>query len=141
LQRLLQPFLCEAIQQGQALDRNGSRKPENSHLTVGGDGCWRLVYTPWIDFRVLESTDLPWRTNMPHRVIVNADDFGLSACDNAVILGAFQAGVISSTTAMANMPAFEAACSMARHPLLEGRVGLHFNLTAGRPLSRRILTR
>lgn len=78
---------------------------------------------------------------MPHRVIVNADDFGLSACDNAVILGAFQAGVISSTTAMANMPAFEAACSMARHPLLEGRVGLHFNLTAGRPLSRRILTR
>lgn len=43
---------------------------------------------------------------MPQQVIVNADDFGLSACENAVILGAFQAGIISSATAMANMPAF-----------------------------------
>jgi predicted glycoside hydrolase/deacetylase ChbG (UPF0249 family) len=78
---------------------------------------------------------------MPRQVIVNADDFGQSAGDNAIILGAFQAGVISSATAMANMPAFEAACSLARHPLLEGRVGLHFNLTHGHPLSRRILAR
>jgi predicted glycoside hydrolase/deacetylase ChbG (UPF0249 family) len=78
---------------------------------------------------------------MPRQVIVNADNFGLSACENAVILGAFQAGIISSATAMANMPAFDAACSLARHPLLEGRIGLHFNLTHGHPLSRRILTR
>ena len=78
---------------------------------------------------------------MPHQVIVNADDFGLSACENAVILGAFQAGIISSATAMANMPAFEAACALAQHPLLAGRIGLHFNLTYGSPLSRRILTR
>ena len=60
---------------------------------------------------------------MPRQVIVNADDFGLSACENAVIVGAFQAGVITSATAMANMPAFEAACVMARHPMLEGRIG------------------
>ena len=78
---------------------------------------------------------------MPRQVIVNADDFGLSACENAVILGAFQAGIISSATAMANMPAFEAACVLARHPLLEGRIGLHFNLTYGRPLSQSILQR
>lgn len=78
---------------------------------------------------------------MPHQVIVNADDFGLSPCENAVILGAFQAGVISSATAMANMPAFEAACLMAQHPLLKGRIGLHFNLTYGRPLSQGILER
>jgi predicted glycoside hydrolase/deacetylase ChbG (UPF0249 family) len=78
---------------------------------------------------------------MPHQVIVNADDFGLSAGENAVILGAFQAGIISSATIMANMPAFDAACSLALHPLLEGRIGLHFNLSSGRPLSRRILTR
>ncbi|WP_409316911.1 ChbG/HpnK family deacetylase [Pseudomonas sp. KCJK9016] len=78
---------------------------------------------------------------MPRQVIVNADDFGLSPNENAVIFSAFQAGVISSATAMANMPAFEAACAMARHPLLEGRVGLHFNLTYGRPLSQAILAR
>ena len=78
---------------------------------------------------------------MPRQVIVNADDFGLSPNENAVILGAFQAGVISSATAMANMPAFEAACAMARHPLLTGRIGLHFNLTYGQPLSLGILSR
>lgn len=78
---------------------------------------------------------------MPRQVIVNADDFGLSACENAVILGAFQAGIISSATAMANMPAFEAACGLAQHPLLAGRIGLHFNLTYGKPLSQSILQR
>jgi predicted glycoside hydrolase/deacetylase ChbG (UPF0249 family) len=76
---------------------------------------------------------------MPHHVIVNADDFGLSESDNAVILRAFQTGLISSATAMANMPAFEVACAIAQHPLLQGRIGLHFNLTYGRPLSEAIL--
>ncbi|MFJ4195761.1 ChbG/HpnK family deacetylase [Pseudomonas sp. NPDC089534] len=78
---------------------------------------------------------------MPRQIIVNADDFGLSPNENTVIFGAFKAGVISSATAMANMPAFEAACALARHPLLDGRVGLHFNLTYGRPLSQAILAR
>ena len=78
---------------------------------------------------------------MPRQVIINADDFGLSPSDNAVILGAFQAGVISSATAMANMPAFEEACALARQPFLQGRIGLHFNLTFGRPLSPSILMR
>ncbi|MGE8392464.1 ChbG/HpnK family deacetylase [Pseudomonas sp. BIGb0427] len=75
---------------------------------------------------------------MPSQVIVNADDFGLSAHTNAVILHAFQAGLISSATAMANMPAFSAACSLAQLPALRGRIGLHFNLTYGRPLSQAI---
>ncbi|MBK5300731.1 MULTISPECIES: ChbG/HpnK family deacetylase [Gammaproteobacteria] len=78
---------------------------------------------------------------MPRQVIVNADDFGLSSSENAVILGAFKAGVISSATAMANMPAFEEACVLSQQSLLQGRIGLHFNLTYGRPLSPSILTR
>lgn len=76
---------------------------------------------------------------MPSHVIINADDFGLDAHENAVILQAFQAGLISSATAMANMPAFAQACAMARLPLLRGRVGLHLNLTHGRPLSQAIV--
>ncbi|MHC6225762.1 ChbG/HpnK family deacetylase [Pseudomonas sp. X10] len=76
---------------------------------------------------------------MPSQVIVNADDFGLSAHTNAVILHAFQAGLISSATAMANMPAFAAACVLSQQAALRGRVGLHFNLTYGRPLSQAIL--
>lgn len=78
---------------------------------------------------------------MPRQVIVNADDFGLSLDENELILRAFEAGVISSATAMANMPGFDQACELARHPLLEGRVGLHFNLSYGAPLSQAIKTR
>lgn len=76
---------------------------------------------------------------MPSLVIVNADDFGLDAPTNAIILHAFQRGVISSATAMANMPAFAAACVLAQQPALHGRIGLHFNLTYGRPLGRALL--
>ncbi|WLH94058.1 ChbG/HpnK family deacetylase [Pseudomonas hefeiensis] len=78
---------------------------------------------------------------MPRQVIVNADDFGLDLNENALILRAFEASVISSATAMANMPAFEQACEMARQPLLDGRIGLHFNLSYGRPLSQSIASR
>ncbi len=60
---------------------------------------------------------------MPRQVTVNADDFGLSLSDNALILRAFETGVISSATAMANMPGFEPACELARQPLLNGHVG------------------
>ncbi|NBA96321.1 carbohydrate deacetylase [Pseudomonas sp. R5(2019)] len=76
---------------------------------------------------------------MPYQVIVNADDFGLSEQENATILRAFQCGLISSATIMANMPAFAGACELARQPAIRGRVGLHFNLTYGRPLSTAIL--
>lgn len=78
---------------------------------------------------------------MPRQVIVNADDFGLSHSENDLILRAFEAGVISSATAMANMPGFDQACELSRHPLLEGRVGLHFNLSYGPPLSQAIRSR
>jgi predicted glycoside hydrolase/deacetylase ChbG (UPF0249 family) len=78
---------------------------------------------------------------MPRQVIINADDFGLSVSENALILQAFEAGIISCASAMANMPGFEQACEYARQPLLHGRIGLHFNLSHGSPLSRAIATR
>lgn len=73
------------------------------------------------------------------RLILNADDFGLTEEYNAVVLAAFEAGVISSATLMANMPYFEQACQLAHEHGLERRLGLHFNLTYGRPLGRAIL--
>lgn len=67
-------------------------------------------------------------------LIINADDFGLSPGVNQGIVKAYQAGGISSTTLMVNMPGFEDAVRLARlHPELG--VGLHFNLTYGRPIS------
>jgi predicted glycoside hydrolase/deacetylase ChbG (UPF0249 family) len=71
-------------------------------------------------------------------VIVNADDFGLDLEYNQLTLRAFQRQVISSATLMANMPAFEDACHLIHAHGLEGRVGLHFNLTYGEPLSQAI---
>src|SRR5699024_9671925 len=75
---------------------------------------------------------------MIQRVIINADDFGLSHDENRTIIAAFQQGLISSATLMANMPAFVEACALTREHGLQGRVGLHFNLTYGRPLSTAI---
>ena len=69
------------------------------------------------------------------RIIVNADDFGMSAESNRAIVTAFDKGLISSTTLMANMPGFEEACELANQHQILGKIGVHLNLTAGRPLS------
>jgi predicted glycoside hydrolase/deacetylase ChbG (UPF0249 family) len=75
---------------------------------------------------------------MVAHVIINADDFGLNAEENATIVRAFEQNLISSTTLMANMPGFVEACELARQHRLQGKVGLHFNLTYGPPLSQPI---
>jgi predicted glycoside hydrolase/deacetylase ChbG (UPF0249 family) len=43
---------------------------------------------------------------MPRRIIVNADDFGMGPETKRAIVAAFDKSLISSTTLMANMPAF-----------------------------------
>lgn len=72
---------------------------------------------------------------MPSQVIINADDFGINAKENQVILAALRQGVVSSATLMVNMPGLADACAMIRSEGLHGRIGLHLNLTHGRPLS------
>jgi predicted glycoside hydrolase/deacetylase ChbG (UPF0249 family) len=66
---------------------------------------------------------------------VNADDFGLSEGINRGIIEAFTAGALSSTSVMVGMPAFDDAVHLA-HSVSSLGVGLHFTLTAGRPLTR-----
>ena len=68
------------------------------------------------------------------RVIVNADDFGLVDDVNLAILDAHLAGSVTSTTMLVNSEASEAAARMAADNPALG-VGLHFNLTLGRPVS------
>ena len=71
---------------------------------------------------------------MFRRLIVNADDFGLARSVSTGIIDVYQAGQLSSTTLMVNMPGTEEAVDLAeRHPGLG--VGLHFNLTEGCPLT------
>jgi len=68
------------------------------------------------------------------RLIVNADDFGLTAGVNRAIVEAHNAGVVSSTTLMANGAAFADAVAAARSaPNLS--VGCHVTLVDGTPVS------
>jgi len=74
------------------------------------------------------------------RLIVTADDFGISNTVNRAILESIESGLVTSTSMMANMPGFEDAVMLVReHKLLTGRIGVHLNLTEGHPLSRPIL--
>lgn len=68
-------------------------------------------------------------------LIVNADDFGMSAETNRAIVEAFENNVISSATLMTNMPGFDEACELAHRHRLLGKIGLHLNLTSGYLLS------
>jgi hopanoid biosynthesis associated protein HpnK len=67
-------------------------------------------------------------------LIVNADDFGLTSGVNRAVIEAHTRGILTSTTVMANMPAFEDAVRLAKdHPGLG--IGLHFNITQGAPIA------
>jgi hopanoid biosynthesis associated protein HpnK len=67
------------------------------------------------------------------RLIVNADDFGLTAGVNRGIVEAHSAGIVTSTTLMANSRAFDNAVQLAQsNPKLS--VGCHVVLIDGSPL-------
>src|ERR1700729_307855 len=68
------------------------------------------------------------------RLILNADDFGLTAGINRAIGELHAAGALTSATLMANGPAFDDAVRVASaHPTLG--VGCHVVLTDGAPVS------
>lgn len=74
------------------------------------------------------------RKQPPRRVIVNADDFGFDRDISHGIVEAHRRGVVTSTSLMVNMPGTEEAVDLARQNPRLG-VGLHINLTYGKPLS------
>jgi len=68
------------------------------------------------------------------RLVINADDFGLLPEVNSGIIACFKAGSITSTTLMVNTEGVADAVRLAKkNPDLS--VGLHFNLTQGKPVS------
>jgi len=68
------------------------------------------------------------------RLIVNADDFGISKAVTLGILEAHKEGVVTSTTLMCNMANASFAAELSKkYPNLG--VGIHFVLTAGFPLA------
>lgn len=67
------------------------------------------------------------------KIIINADDFGLTKPINSAIIELAKLGVISSTTVMVNMPYAEEVIDLTSINNLG--IGLHLNLTEGRPMS------
>jgi len=72
-------------------------------------------------------------------VIINADDFGLKSSVNKAIVNAFNNGVITSTTLMANMPGFDEAVELAHENNIITKIGVHLTLTEGSPITSDIL--
>ena len=68
------------------------------------------------------------------RLIINADDFGLTERINDAIVECHRTGIVTSTTLMANGPAFDHATEQARTEQKLG-VGIHLNLSEGTPIS------
>ena len=71
---------------------------------------------------------------MAKHLIINADDFGLAPGINQAVIDLHQAGVVTSTSLMVNMPGFNDAVKRVRHAPTLG-VGLHFNLSEGVPIA------
>lgn len=70
---------------------------------------------------------------MLRRLIVNADDFGLSAGVNRAVEIAWQDGILTQASLMSGGEAFDEAVEIARrNPGLQ--VGLHLTLVQGRPV-------
>jgi predicted glycoside hydrolase/deacetylase ChbG (UPF0249 family) len=68
------------------------------------------------------------------KLIINADDFGFNREITDGIVDCHRHGTVTSTTLMVNMPAADYAASLIpHHPGLS--VGIHLNLTLGRPVS------
>lgn len=89
-------------------------------------------------------------------VVLHADDYGMNSSVNQGILQSFREGLLTSTSLLANAPAAESACEAWRtldqdrserrltsadprrelgDPLSPFDLGIHLNLTQGRPLT------
>lgn len=65
------------------------------------------------------------------KLILNADDFGLSPSINKGIVDCFKEGLISSTTIMMNTPYTDEAIQLAKEHNIKN-IGIHLNLTYGK---------
>lgn len=71
---------------------------------------------------------------MDKRLIVNADDYGISKGVNRGVIEGHLSGIITSSSVMTNMPFARAGLSKARLEAPDLGLGLHVNLTWGCPV-------
>jgi len=68
------------------------------------------------------------------KLIINADDFGLTRGVNRAVFDLAGRGSLSSTTVLVNQPYASEAVELLKLPNFS--VGLHCNLTEGAPISK-----
>ncbi|HSU29356.1 MAG TPA: ChbG/HpnK family deacetylase [Chitinophagaceae bacterium] len=69
------------------------------------------------------------------RLIVNADDFGFSTSINKAVIDSLETGIVNSASLMTNTPGFREAAELAKEKGFADRIGVHINLTEGKPVS------
>ena len=72
---------------------------------------------------------------LPINIIANADDFGMNPQVNRAVLYCFEHGYINSTSIMVNTEFFEEAAEMAHKHTFITNIGVHVDLTDGKPLT------
>lgn len=73
------------------------------------------------------------------KLIINADDFGLSEGVNYGIISAYKSGVVRSTSTMANMPGFEHAMELLKENENLG-CGVHMTMSCYKPVLSNLKT-
>ena len=73
-----------------------------------------------------------------NNIIINADDFGKDKKTTLAIVEAINLGICTNTTLMVNMPYADQAVALAKKNNFIEHVGLHINLTEGKPLNSSI---
>ena len=73
--------------------------------------------------------------NFNSNLIINADDFGFNSNINAAIAYCLLNNIINSTTIMVNTIGFEEAIELAKKFNFQDKIGIHVNLSHGKPLT------
>ena len=73
---------------------------------------------------------------MNKNLIINADDFGYSQVINKAIIYSLERGIINSASLMTTMPGFQEAVEMVKMRGYTRCIGVHVNLTEGKPLTK-----
>ncbi|GKU24362.1 hypothetical protein CFOLD11_11880 [Clostridium folliculivorans] len=68
------------------------------------------------------------------KLIINADDFGFTKGNTEGIIEGHKKGIITSTTALCNMPYLEYGAKISKETTDLG-IGVHLNLTIGNSLT------
>src|SRR5277367_32488 len=143
---ILQRHSTEGDSSGTSVAPSGHGAPwllssSRAKMTLAFQTSFRTVFfvlkRDVIQQRNIRSEDWAGRLRsnpMPSRLIINADDFGLTHGVNRAIAELHEAKALTSTTLMATGAAFDDAVSIAlAHPTLG--VGCHVVLTDGAPAS------